>query len=80
MAKVKVPKEDIKQLSTTELLERVKEDKAQLLRLKFNHTISPIENPKQMKGKSRNIARYLTELKQREMNPEARNTTKKAAK
>jgi large subunit ribosomal protein L29 len=36
---------DIKQLSTSDLRDRVKEEKATLSKLKLNHSVSPIENP-----------------------------------
>jgi large subunit ribosomal protein L29 len=60
MAKVK--KEDIKELSTPELVERVKEEKELITKLQFNHAVSPIENPNLIRESKRNVARLLTEL------------------
>ncbi len=64
MAKLK--KEDIKELSTDELVQRIDEEKLRLLKLKFNHTVSPLENPNVLKFLRRDIARLKTELRNRE--------------
>ncbi len=61
-------REDIKQLTTEELLEKGRETKVQLKKLEFNHAISAIENPLQIKAMRRDIARLLTELRSRELN------------
>jgi len=37
-------------------------------RLKLNHSISPLDNPLQIKEVRRTIARFATELRQREIN------------
>ena len=60
-------KEDIKQLTTEELLEKARETKVQLKKLEFNHTIAAIENPLQIRAMRRDIARLLTELRSREL-------------
>ncbi|MCK9611753.1 MAG: 50S ribosomal protein L29 [Bacteroidales bacterium] len=57
----------ITELSTPELLERLVEEKKQLLKLKMNHAISPLENPMKIKDYQKTIARMLTELKKRNM-------------
>jgi len=36
---------DIKQLSTSDLRDKVKDEKDVLAKLKLNHSVSPIENP-----------------------------------
>ena len=43
-------------------------EKEHLSRLKMNHAISPLDNPLQIKDVRRNIARFATELRQRELN------------
>ncbi len=58
--------EVIKELSTADLKERLDEEKKQLVRLKLNHAVSPLENPNKIKTYRRTIARILTELKKRE--------------
>jgi large subunit ribosomal protein L29 len=60
-------KEDIKQMTTEELLEKGRETKVQLKKMEFNHAISAIENPLQIKAVRRDIARLLTELRSREL-------------
>ncbi|MBP6978270.1 MAG: 50S ribosomal protein L29 [Bacteroidales bacterium] len=57
----------IKELSTSELLERLEEEKKQLTKLKLNHAVSPIDNPNRIKTYRRAIARIITELRKREL-------------
>ncbi len=58
---------DIKQLSTTDLRDRVKEEKATLVKLKLNHAVSPIENPLKITFSRKTVARLQTELRSREL-------------
>ncbi|MBI9038046.1 MAG: 50S ribosomal protein L29 [Bacteroidales bacterium] len=57
--------EVIKELSTSDLVERLDEEKKQLTRLKLNHAVSPLENPNKIKAYRKTIARLNTELKKR---------------
>ena len=59
--------EDIKQLSTDDLRERVKEEKNTLMKLKINHAVSPIENPTNITFSRKTVARLQTELRSREI-------------
>ena len=59
---------EIKELSTEDLVERLEGAVANLQQLKLNHSISPLENPSQIKLVRRDIARMKTELHQRELN------------
>lgn len=59
---------EIKGLSTKELLERVDASKAAYSRMKLDHAISPVENTSKMRAARKEIARMLTELRQREIN------------
>lgn len=59
---------EIKELNNQEILERMDTQKEQLVRLKLNHAISPLDNPLQIKEVRRTIARLATELRQREFN------------
>lgn len=59
---------EIRQMTTKEVVERLEEDQAMLTRNRINHTISPLDNPIQLKQIRRNIARLKTELRQRELN------------
>ena len=57
----------IREMSTGELHERLEEEKKQLLKLKMNHAVSPLENPMKIKDYRRTVARILTELRKREL-------------
>ncbi len=59
---------EIKELETKELAERIEAEVAKYEQMKFNHTVSPLENPSQIKAARRDIARLKTELRQRELN------------
>ncbi|MBO4519497.1 MAG: 50S ribosomal protein L29 [Paludibacteraceae bacterium] len=59
---------EIKELTTAEIQERLAAEKEALNRLKLNHSISPLDNPLQIKDARRNIARLATELRAREIN------------
>ncbi len=56
---------EIKELSTSELMERIEGEKSYLTRLKLNHAVSPLENPLKIRDSRKNIARMLTELNKR---------------
>lgn len=60
--------EVISQLSTTELKERLEEERKHLSKLKMNHAVSPLENPNVISQTRKIIARILTELRKREIN------------
>ncbi|MBP1637645.1 MAG: ribosomal protein [Bacteroidetes bacterium] len=59
---------EIKELTDKEIQERLDAEKDNLARLKMNHAISPLDNPLQIKDVRRTIARFATELRQREIN------------
>ena len=59
---------EVKELETKDLLEKVENAEAKLQQLKLNHSIAPLENPSQIKAARRDIARMKTELRQRELN------------
>lgn len=58
---------EIKQLTNKELNERIVDEKELLAKLKINHAISPLDNPKKISTIRRNIARLKTELRKREL-------------
>jgi large subunit ribosomal protein L29 len=57
---------EITALSDSELRDKLTEEKGQLVKLKLNHTVSPIENPLKIRSTRRVIARIQTELNKRE--------------
>lgn len=59
---------EIKELTNQELQERLDTAKAQLENLKLNHSISPLDNPLQLRDARKDIARMATELRRRELN------------
>jgi large subunit ribosomal protein L29 len=59
--------EDIKQLSTSDLIERIKEEKGALAKLKLNHAVSPIESPVKITNNRKTVARLQTELRSRQI-------------
>ena len=60
--------EEIKELHTKELVERLEAAKTALNRMEINHSISPLDNPAQIKQSRREIARMMSELRRRELN------------
>lgn len=62
-------KQDIvRDLTTDEIRERIKEEKAGYSKLKISHAVSPVENPLKIRSTRRLIARLETELKKRTSN------------
>ena len=59
---------EIKELSTSDLLERIDTEKSLLVRMKLNHAITPLDNPQKVKDVKLTIARLLTEMRTRELN------------
>ena len=59
---------EIKELNNKEILERLDAEVSRLDLLKLNHSISPLDNPLQIKEVRRTVARFATELRQREIN------------
>ncbi len=55
----------IREMSTSELKERLEEEVKQLQKLKLNHAVSPLENPMKIRVYRKTIARIKTELVQR---------------
>ncbi|MDQ6478513.1 50S ribosomal protein L29 [Dyadobacter sp. LHD-138] len=53
---------EIKDLSQDQLKEQIAQERERLLRLKFAHAISPIENPLRIRASRKEIAKLLTEL------------------
>ena len=59
--------EVIRELGTAELIERLEEEKKQLVKLKLNHAVSPLENPNKIRFYKKAIARMETELRRRQL-------------
>ena len=63
---------EIKELSTSDLLERIDTEKTNLVRMKLNHAITPLENTQKLKEAKMTVARLLTELRVRELNQKSK--------
>jgi large subunit ribosomal protein L29 len=59
--------EVIRELSTADLFERLEDESKQLVKLRLNHAVSPLENPNKIKAYRKIIARIKTELRKREL-------------
>ncbi len=57
--------EDIKQMNNKELHATLREERKQLQKMKFNHAVSPIENPTKITVSRKTVARLLTEINAR---------------
>ena len=59
---------EVRELNTKEIIERIDAEAMSLDQKKINHSISPLDNPMQIKAQRRTIARLKTELRQRIQN------------
>ena len=59
---------EIKELTNSEIIERLQVEQENLVRLKLSHNVSPLDNPMKIKESRRNIARLKTILHRRELN------------
>ena len=58
---------EIKELTSKEIKERLQTEQENLVRLKLNHSVSPLDNPMKIRESRRNIARMKTILSTREV-------------
>jgi len=59
--------QEIKELSVSEIEERIETEKAALQQLELNHATSPLDNPMKIRHTRRNIARLTTVLGQKQL-------------
>ena len=59
---------EIRQIPVAELAERIADEVAKYNQLVLNHSISPLENPSQIKAARRTIAQMKTVLREIELN------------
>jgi len=60
----------IREMTTGEIKERLYEEKRQLVKLRLNHAVSPLENPNKIVAYRKTIARLETELRHRALKGE----------
>lgn len=63
--------EQVVGLSIEELEQQIADNKIRLQRLRFNHTVSPLENPNVLGETRKLIARLKTELRKRQIESKA---------
>lgn len=59
---------DYTNIADSVLLEKIKEEKVALAKMKFNHTVAGSENPMQLRMKRKEVARMFTVIQQRNNN------------
>jgi len=59
---------EIIEMAPQEIEERIDALSQELVRMRLNHTISPLENPLKIKHTRRDIARMKTILRQKQLN------------
>jgi large subunit ribosomal protein L29 len=58
---------EIKELTKKEIVEKLQVEKENLVRLKMNHAVSPLDNPMKIQVSKKNIARIQTVLREIEL-------------
>jgi len=59
---------EVRELTSKEISERVQAEGLRLNQMELQHSISPMDNPTQIKELRRDIARFKTVLRERELN------------
>lgn len=59
---------EIRQIPANELAERIEAEVAKYNQMLLNHSVSPLENPAQIKATRRDIAKMKTVLRESELN------------
>lgn len=62
--------EEIRELSDKDLKERLTAEQTQLLQMKIDHSITPVDDSSSITKKRRDIARIKTEIRAREIKKE----------
>jgi large subunit ribosomal protein L29 len=57
---------EIREMSTDELRQRIREEKVKLEHIEFQHAIADVQNPIQLRTSRRLVARLMTILNQKE--------------
>lgn len=64
---MKKKKQELKDLTALELQDKLQTEQDALNQLRFNHAVSPVESPAQLRGTRKSVARILTEMRRREI-------------
>jgi len=57
---------EITELTTSEIIERINSSAGELVRMKLNHSVNPLDNTMKLKFARKDIARLKTELRKRQ--------------
>ena len=57
---------ELREMTTTELRERLDQDRQELFNLRFQAAVQQLDNPRRIRDVRRNVARILTILSERE--------------
>lgn len=58
---------EISELTTAEIVEKIDNANEELVWMKMNHAVSPLDNPLRIRHTRRDIARLQTELRKRQL-------------
>jgi large subunit ribosomal protein L29 len=58
---------EIKELTTAEITEKLEIGKEELVRMRLNHSVNPLDNPMKIRYARRNVARLSTEIRKRQI-------------
>ncbi len=61
----KKEKINLADMSAEDLKQSIADEKSRLRKMRFNHSVTPLENPMQMRELRRKVARLLTEENKR---------------
>jgi large subunit ribosomal protein L29 len=57
----------LKEMSEADLKSKIEEDELRIKKLKFAHAVSPLENPMNIRGVRKDLARLKTELRKKQL-------------
>ncbi|MDR1896827.1 MAG: 50S ribosomal protein L29 [Prevotellaceae bacterium] len=60
-------KVELKEFSTKDLNDRLQSERAEYVKMKLDHAVSPVENTSKLREVRKEIARMFTELRRREI-------------
>ena len=58
---------EIKELTTAEIQEKLGIGKEELVKMRLNHSVNPLDNPMKIRYARKNVARLNTELRKRQI-------------
>ena len=60
-------KNSVKEMNEVDLKSKIQEDELRLKKLKFAHSVSPLENPMSIRDVRRDLARLKTQLRAKQV-------------